>query len=54
MVKWDRVCGSKSKGGLGVKYLRKQNISLLCKWWWKLENHEGLWQKIVKKEIFKK
>ena len=48
MVKWKRVCRSKSKGGLGVKDLRKQNISLLVKWWWKLETQEGLWQKIVK------
>jgi hypothetical protein len=26
------------------------NISLLCKWWWKLENEEGLWQEIVRKK----
>ena len=31
-----------------MKDLRKQNISLLVKWWWKLETQEGLWQKIVK------
>jgi hypothetical protein len=48
MVKWTRVCRSKKKGGLGVKDLRKQNISLLCKWWWKLDTLDGLWQKIVK------
>ena len=24
------------------------NVSLLCKWWWKLENEDGLWQSIVK------
>jgi hypothetical protein len=24
------------------------NISLLCKWWWNLENDEGLWQDIVR------
>jgi hypothetical protein len=24
------------------------NISLLCKWWWKLEKEEGLWQEIIK------
>jgi hypothetical protein len=30
MVKWSRICRSKIKGGLGVKDLRKQNISLLC------------------------
>lgn len=28
LVKWNRVCRSKDKGGLGVKDLRKQNISL--------------------------
>jgi len=33
---------------LGVKDLKKMNISLLCKWWWKLENEDGLWQQIVK------
>jgi hypothetical protein len=38
----------RKKGGLGVKDLRKQNISLLCKWWWKLDTLDGLWQKIVK------
>jgi hypothetical protein len=36
------------KRGLGIKNLRKMNISLLCKWWWMLENENGLWQEIVK------
>jgi hypothetical protein len=36
------------KGGLGVKNIRKMNVSLLCKWWWKLENEEGLWKSIVR------
>jgi hypothetical protein len=31
-------------GGSGIKDIRKMNISLLCKWWWKLENEDGLWQ----------
>jgi hypothetical protein len=53
MVKWNRVCRSKCKGGLGVKDLAKQNISLLCKWGWKLENHKGLWQKIVRKRYLR-
>jgi hypothetical protein len=30
-----------------MKDLRKMNIILLCKWWWMLENEEGLWQDIV-------
>jgi hypothetical protein len=29
------------------------NISLLCKWWWKLEKEESLWQKIVKFKYMK-
>jgi hypothetical protein len=33
LVKWCRVRRSKCKGGQGVKELRKQNVSLLCKWW---------------------
>jgi hypothetical protein len=42
------VCKSKRKGGLGIKDLRKMNISLVCKWWWYLENAEGLWKVIVR------
>jgi hypothetical protein len=48
MVKWAKGCRSKKKGGLGILDLRKQNISLLCKWWWKLDTEQGLWQDIVK------
>lgn len=29
------------------------NISLLCKWWWKLENEEGLRQEIIKLKYLK-
>jgi hypothetical protein len=29
------------------------NISLLCKWWWLLENKDGLWQDIVKLKYVK-
>jgi hypothetical protein len=36
------------KGGLGIKDIRKINISLLCKWWWRLDNEQGLWQDIIK------
>jgi hypothetical protein len=48
MVKWSKVCRSKKKGGLGLLDLQKQNINLLCKWWWKLETQYGLWQDIIK------
>jgi len=29
------------------------NISLLCKWWWKLENEDGIWQTLVKAKYLK-
>lgn len=48
LVKWAKITRPKRKGGLGIKDLRKMNPSLLCKWWWKLEMGEGLWQEIVK------
>ena len=50
LVKWSRICQTKEKGGLGVKDQRKMNISLLCKWWWKIEKEEGLWQEIVRQK----
>jgi len=48
LIKWTVVCKTKCRGGLGIKNIRKMNISLLCKWWWKLEHEVGLWQIIVK------
>ena len=48
LVKWRRVYRSKDKGGLGVKDLRKQNISLMVKWWWKLETQTRVWQDLVR------
>jgi hypothetical protein len=48
LVKWEIICKSKKKGGLGIKDLKRLNISLLCKWWWKLEKEDGLWQQIGK------
>jgi hypothetical protein len=41
-VRWAKICKSKKKGGLGIKDIRKMNLSLLCKWWWKLEKEPGL------------
>ena len=43
LIKWGIICQSKEKGGLGIKSIRKMNISLLSKWWWKLHNENGLW-----------
>jgi hypothetical protein len=36
--------------GLGVKDLNKFNISVMRKWWWKLENYEGPWQDFMRKK----
>jgi hypothetical protein len=43
LIKWEIICKTKKKGGLGIKDLRKMNISLMCKWWWRLETKDGLW-----------
>jgi hypothetical protein len=48
LIRWPKICRSKRKGGLGIKDIRKMNISLLCKWWWKLDNEKELWQDIVR------
>uniref|UniRef100_A0A0A9G5B0 Reverse transcriptase zinc-binding domain-containing protein n=1 Tax=Arundo donax TaxID=35708 RepID=A0A0A9G5B0_ARUDO len=54
LVKWDRICRPKKKGGLGISSLRKMNISLLCKWWWHIEKRDGLWQEIVRRKYLSK
>jgi hypothetical protein len=54
LIKWEIICKNKKKGDLGIKDLRKLNISLLCKWWWRLETEEGLWQEIIKHKYLKK
>lgn len=48
LLKWEKYVKVRKKGGLGIKNLRKMNVSLLYKWWWKLENEDGLWQEIVR------
>jgi hypothetical protein len=48
LVNWETVCSLKDLGGLGVLNLELMDISLLCKWLWKLENEEGMWQTLVK------
>jgi hypothetical protein len=53
LVKWELICKSKKQGGLGIKDLRRMNISLLCKWWWRLEKEEGLWQQILNHKYMK-
>jgi hypothetical protein len=47
-VKWEIVCMPQEQGGLGVVYLRTMNFCLLCKWLWKLETTDGLWQQMIR------
>ncbi|GKV47438.1 hypothetical protein SLEP1_g54342 [Rubroshorea leprosula] len=47
-VKWEYVCTSKRKGGLGVADLRRKNWALLGKWWYRLgDGVVGLWKQVV-------
>lgn len=41
LIRWETIYKSKKKGGLGIKNTRKMNVSLLCKWWWRLEKKRG-------------
>ena len=50
-VRWPIVCKPRKKGGLGIKHIRKFNVSLMCKWWWKLEAEEGPWQDFMREKM---
>jgi hypothetical protein len=30
------------------------NLSLLCKWWWKLDSGKGLWQDIIRAKYMRR
>lgn len=48
LVKWDLVCASKEKGGLGVCNLKQMNQCLLAKWCWRFGQEKNrLWYKII-------
>lgn len=52
LVNWHTVCLPKDCGGLGILDMTSMNISLLCKWLWKLENEFELWHNLLQKNIF--
>lgn len=54
LVRWTKICKSKKKGGLEIKDIRKMNLSLMCKWFWKIDNGKGVRQHIVKHKYLKK
>lgn len=39
-VSWSVVTKPKDKYGLGVGFLNSLNLSILAKWWWRLESKE--------------
>jgi hypothetical protein len=47
------MCTPKKHGGLGILDLRCMNLCLLAKWWWRLENMDGIWQRIVRYKYIK-
>ncbi|RVX16052.1 putative ribonuclease H protein [Vitis vinifera] len=51
LVRWELVCLSKAKGGLGVKSLSLLNKTLLAKWNWRLANErEALWNQVIREK----
>ena len=49
LVRWELVCLSKTKGGLGVKCLSFLNKALLATWNWGFANErEALWNKVIR------
>ena len=49
LVRWELMCLSKKKGGLGIKCLSTLNKTLLCKWNWLFVNErEALWNQMIR------
>ncbi|GLT51098.1 hypothetical protein SLA2020_245350 [Shorea laevis] len=52
-VKWEYVCCSKEKGGLGVPDLSRRNWALLGKWWYRFgEGVDSLWKKVIREKYY--
>ncbi|KAH0709195.1 hypothetical protein KY284_010622 [Solanum tuberosum] len=48
LVKWDVVTLNKMQGGLGIKKLNMQNVSLLKKWLWRFCSEDmALWRRFI-------
>ena len=47
-LKWDLLCSSKDKGGLGIGSVLDKNKGLLAKWVWRFGKEESsLWKSII-------
>ncbi|GKV40202.1 hypothetical protein SLEP1_g47870 [Rubroshorea leprosula] len=52
-VKWDLICCSKEKGGLGVQDLRRRNWALLGKWWFHFgDGAANLWKQVLRDKYY--
>jgi hypothetical protein len=49
LAKWNIICQTKERGGLGIQNIDLQNKCLLSKWLFKLINEDGTWQNILQK-----
>ncbi|GKE85984.1 hypothetical protein Tco_1559726 [Tanacetum coccineum] len=48
-VSWSKSLADNQRGGLGIGSLRAKNLSLLCKWWWRMKTDDGsLWCRVIK------
>lgn len=49
LVSFEGVCLPKELSGLGIKRVRETNLSLLCKWFWRLKE-DRLWVRMLKEK----
>ncbi|KAK2636450.1 hypothetical protein Ddye_031242 [Dipteronia dyeriana] len=49
LINWDTVCLLKKWGGLGIKFMKGMNQSLLAKIGWRIvQDDKGIWCKLLK------
>ena len=54
LIRWEVVCLSKKKGGLGVKCFSILNKALLSKWNWRFANdRDVLWNQVIRRKYEK-